>query len=593
MPYENYNSFVCSSCQQFNGFNDDGSYIREIPEQFSSKFNNSRSISYCQRVNKRLPTSNGLCETCNRHQEMKIIQLANFKPRVETNYDEEIEEYRQKLEDSYQLCQQCSGHVNKTLNRIKTKFIGSKLTRVFKKSGNLMRKFTQESDEGTKFFDKTVIFGLVVLSMMNFLNQLGVSFDVIPNMYIKNICFHIIALKMTLSDIIFKTILKDGDMSDLNIDGFSTIAIAVNSHIFIKQSRLRVFAIISLLLCSFLMLTNELPLDEEVLEITKAFLSGLIALFAFIMFGKSFHKEKILNENGSFHKMNAEMLEQDEESDQDVDLSQNSSYNGTSTIVYSPSLSNFSSVSQSMYNRSELNRTRTFPTTQNLLNLTKPSLLMRDNNSISQDLMSNRSFSFRDEVIIAERKQIQKDINKLNISDQFGSTSTLKDFNMSKNLNPFSLENSRCGSPSPSIASVFSGASRTQVISPPRLESSNRGEINWIAGGYWSSPQKQQLDSTLRPATEMSRSSSQSSGLGTIDSDKNSRENSITNEEVQSLFSEPRRGMFDKSAFLFDKPSTSRSLFEPSFTRPKPNIFFNTNNTNNSFRKYRDTSFFK
>lgn len=594
VPYENYNSFVCQSCQQFNGFKDDGSYIKEIPEQHFSKLNTSRT-SYCQRVDRKLPITNGLCATCNRHQEMKIIQLANFKPRIEANFDEEIEEYKQKIEDSYQLCQQCSRHVNKTLNRIKTKFISSKLTQVFKESENIMKKFTQENHDGSKFFDRTVIFGLFLLSAINLMKEIGLSFDIIPNMYIKNMCFHIVALKMTLSDIIFKNILKDENISDLNIDGFATTAILINSYIFIKQGNLRLLTIISLLLCSFSMLTTELPLDEQIMETTKVTFIGCIALLAVIMFAKSLSEvKKVANENGSFHKLNTEVMEQEEESDQEVDVSHNSSYNGQSTIIYSPSVSAFTSVSQSMYNRSDLNRTRTFPPSPNMLNISKSSFLRKDNIN-SFELMSNRSFSIRDEVVVADSKQVQKDINKLNISDQFSSTSTVKDFNTSKNLNPFSLENSRCGSPSPSIASVFSGASRTQVISPPRLDSSSKGDINWIAGGYWSSPQKQQLlDSTLRPETEMSRSSSQSSGLGTIDSDKNSRENSITNEEVQSSFSEPRRGMFEKSTFLFDKPSTSRSLFEPSFTRPKPNIFFNnTNNTNNSFRKYRDTSFFK
>lgn len=586
VPYENFNSFICPSCEQFNGFNEDGSYSKEIPEQHFSRLNSNR-VAFCQRVNKRLPDVNGLCETCNRHQEMKVLQLANFKPRNESNYEEEIEEYRQKLEDSYQLCRQCTGYVNKTLNRIKMKFIGSKFSQVFKSGEKTIKDNAHENASVSTTFEKIVIFALVTLSLVNLTKELNISLDIIPNENIRNVIIHFIALKMTFFDIM-KPLLG----TKLNVDGLSYAAIAINSHIFMKQKIMRLMTMISLLSWSIFMLINELPSDQPYLATIRGFVAGVIALIPLIMFFKSFKKQSIVNGNGSFHKINAEILEQ-EDSENEVDNSHDIS-GERSTIVYSPSVSNFS-VSPSMFNRSNLNQTRTFPPNKNLQAMS--SMSRRDKSSF--DLMSNRSFSIRDEVVIADRKQVQKEINKLNISDQFTSTSTVKDFNASKILNPFSLENSRCGSPSPSIASVFSGSSRTQVISPPRLESSNKGEANWIAGGYWSSPQKQLLESTLKPGSDMSRSSSQSSGLGTIDSDKNSRENSIINEEVHSIFSEPiRRGGFDRSAFLIDKPVTSRSLFGPSsisFTHPKPNSFFTSNSgsNNNSFRKYRDSSFYK
>lgn len=242
-------------------------------------------------------------------------------------------------------------------------------------------------------------------------------------------------------------------------------------------------------------------------------------------------------------------------------------------------------------NGSALDKTLTYPQTRLIQNSSRPF------DSVST--YSNRTFSIRDEVTAADRQQVQKDITKLNLNDHFGSSSTLNNFNTSRYMNPFALENSRCGSPAPSIASVFSGANRSQIVSPPRLDSSNKGEANWIAGGFWSSPQKQALDvNHMSPLAEMSRSSSQSSGLGTNDSDKNSRDNSIYNEDFNpSLFSEPvrRRNLLDKSAFTFDKTSSpvSRSLFSQTYTHhPKPNSFFPTNDLNGSFKKYRDQSSF-
>lgn len=92
MPYDNWNSFTCPKCQQYNGFTDDGNYNKEIIEQHYSKLNTN---GFCQKSNvDRLSSSNGFCEFCLRNQELKIHQLANFRPRIEENYDEEVEEFR-------------------------------------------------------------------------------------------------------------------------------------------------------------------------------------------------------------------------------------------------------------------------------------------------------------------------------------------------------------------------------------------------------------------------------------------------------------------------------------------------------------------
>lgn len=93
VEYECRNSWDCPSCQQYNGFEANGDYNKEIPAQHSSKFN---ITSYCQKpLFVKLPApANGLCNACNRNQEIKVIQLANFKAKVSSAYDLEIEEYR-------------------------------------------------------------------------------------------------------------------------------------------------------------------------------------------------------------------------------------------------------------------------------------------------------------------------------------------------------------------------------------------------------------------------------------------------------------------------------------------------------------------
>lgn len=48
-------------------------------------------------ISGRLIPVNGLCEPCNRNQELKVQQLASFEPENEGDFDEEIEDYRWEL----------------------------------------------------------------------------------------------------------------------------------------------------------------------------------------------------------------------------------------------------------------------------------------------------------------------------------------------------------------------------------------------------------------------------------------------------------------------------------------------------------------
>ena len=45
-------------------------------------------------ISGRLTPLNGLCDPCNRNQELKVQQLASFEPENENYFDEEIQEYR-------------------------------------------------------------------------------------------------------------------------------------------------------------------------------------------------------------------------------------------------------------------------------------------------------------------------------------------------------------------------------------------------------------------------------------------------------------------------------------------------------------------
>ncbi|XP_066247897.1 uncharacterized protein [Euwallacea similis] len=123
--YSDRNSFECPFCFQYNGFNKDGGYNKVITAQHNSsanlKFNTPDKSSTPK------PYSNGLCELCNRNQELKVLQLASYEPLVEENYDKEIKHFEQQLEKCYGLCKRCSKTVKRTIRKQNAWIFGNKL----------------------------------------------------------------------------------------------------------------------------------------------------------------------------------------------------------------------------------------------------------------------------------------------------------------------------------------------------------------------------------------------------------------------------------------------------------------------------------
>lgn len=558
-----------------------------MPEHHYSKLNASKNGGFCQRIETRQPHVNGLCEPCNRNQEMKVIQLANFKPRVEAKYDEEIEDYRQKLEDSYQLCQKCQHHLLKTLNRVKTKFIGSKLTQLMVKGVPIVAAVTAVK-KNRQILSKMAVATILVLSVANLIKDMNINLRSITSAKIQNIYFHIVALYLTIVDLL-KYWLTELDMShlgDVNADALATLAVMMNIGIVFSQSRLQKQIIASLLLWSMKMVLSEIHIDPPYkLAVKGSIATALVVVSATMLFKSLKVEEPAAEQNSSFHKLHVEIGE-DSEPENELESSSQGGASGRTTTSYAPS------IASSRFSPRNVNSTLVGPSLLSSSHRTMSNRTFGRNEPPSPDTLSNHNFSIRHEVAAADRNQVHRDITKLNISG-LGSSSTLREFGLNKSLNPFSLENSRCGSPTPSLASVFSGASRAQVISPPRLEPSFMAETatSWVGGGYWSSPQKRYLEAQTFSNNEMSRSSSQSSGLGTIDSDKNSRENSIIHEDfASSIFSEPIR----RRKLFAGPPTDTRSQYSSnSFAQgPRVNSFFTANN---SFSNYRDSSssFFK
>lgn len=118
VPYGNINCWDCPSCDQYNGFKEDGDYNKPIPAQFDEALNFTMTTS-CQADS--LPTplrpkfDSRLCSVCNYHQVIKVRLLANFTPTEESQFETEVEQYRQHLEEVYALCLPCETQVKRTL----------------------------------------------------------------------------------------------------------------------------------------------------------------------------------------------------------------------------------------------------------------------------------------------------------------------------------------------------------------------------------------------------------------------------------------------------------------------------------------------
>jgi len=98
VPYKQANCFNCPHCEQYNGWNTDGDYNKEL-----DMVESETQYRYVRDQNREEGSiCNGLCRSCNLNQELKIAQLARF-PKD----GPELDEYTEYLEKVYRLCPEC------------------------------------------------------------------------------------------------------------------------------------------------------------------------------------------------------------------------------------------------------------------------------------------------------------------------------------------------------------------------------------------------------------------------------------------------------------------------------------------------------
>ncbi|KAF8565341.1 hypothetical protein P879_09212 [Paragonimus westermani] len=104
VPRGTENSFTCNFCDQYNGFTEDGGYNKLIASQFDTA---PPSRNFRSSYGNFTSDSDILCTACSLKQSKIVKKLADFEPQCQENWDAELKEFRDRLEQMYPLCIEC------------------------------------------------------------------------------------------------------------------------------------------------------------------------------------------------------------------------------------------------------------------------------------------------------------------------------------------------------------------------------------------------------------------------------------------------------------------------------------------------------
>nr|XP_046916260.1 uncharacterized protein LOC124496744 [Dermatophagoides farinae] len=113
--YPQRNSWHCPDCQQYNGFNVDGSYNRYMSEHYH--LNSNRFCRNSARNNRNIRYEHyRLCNDCNELEAIKIRMISEFVPVDDGRFNEELFQYRRNLDQMYPICEECQQLIRKLVN---------------------------------------------------------------------------------------------------------------------------------------------------------------------------------------------------------------------------------------------------------------------------------------------------------------------------------------------------------------------------------------------------------------------------------------------------------------------------------------------
>ncbi|XP_040049824.2 transmembrane protein 201 isoform X2 [Gasterosteus aculeatus] len=165
VPFGNRNCWDCPSCDQYNGFQENGDYNKPIPAQYMEHLNHGVSGSLPPTTNTQQSVTSQmlLCRKCIKNQAVVIKQLASFVPRDDENYDEEIEAYKHHLEQTYKLCRPCQTVVEYYIKYQNRQLRTVLLNHPLRRSGESDKGFIKSS------YSVSSPFGVILLRTLAFL----------------------------------------------------------------------------------------------------------------------------------------------------------------------------------------------------------------------------------------------------------------------------------------------------------------------------------------------------------------------------------------------------------------------------------------
>ncbi|XP_063878865.1 transmembrane protein 201 homolog [Scylla paramamosain] len=469
-------SWFCPSCQQYNGFTEDGDYNRDLPAQYCESLNVT-SRKHTEGRNRDQPTlalGNGLCQTCNLNQTLKVRALADYTPIRADNYDKEIEDYRKRLEKTYSLCRACEATLHQTLGKqdswLKPKLISWRLKMTAENKAKLVVN-SHRGYRGTSF----------LLHLLRFMGLL-------------------ISLTLFLCNL--HHLQKDSGNCLVELD----FGLGLEQHLealYLFVSPL-VIAGLALLLLSIFGSGKEILLVSD--AITSFMWVGLLALSSSkqLMSNKDYNSLQVLV-SGATVLFTAWTLV----------IPRSTS----GTKLMSKHILNKSGVSETLSSRlDDSQNTLSASIIDEPLNLPSPEVPHMSSASPSTPQPSSENLVAAD--LAATTQDLDTTLGSLKISTPLKANA--------KNQSITSFSPRLLFSEKPGYNPKLSGSYCIQknLVSPPRLSTKNITQSSWVAGGYWGHPVSPARDVSSHPVVSpfnqvppstppypLSRSSSQSSGF--------------------------------------------------------------------------------
>ncbi|KAI4492035.1 hypothetical protein M0802_010160 [Mischocyttarus mexicanus] len=501
--------WLCPSCEQFNGFSKDGNYKYDIPEQY--KVSTNKPKKYYNSKSKTVPLSkNTFCKKCNKHQKVKVIELSNFEPINEKKYDEEVKQFKDSLELKYPLCTNCNGIVQNVLAKQKMWLDHYKIM-FFKRKP--LRTFITNAKRFEEFFRviSTIFDSIIVYNTEFLLLPIGgLVFQLCA-------CWAGAAAKRRNSEILL---------------AFLWICIIILTPF--KEYKL---------------LRTDFQNDWFSLEYVTQY--HVIICFALIIgFINITPKSNIKVREDLFKKVETNVKNSKTQIYPEIEITNNSTQKLVKQVDKDLNETANSSVNITKYLMTPVSVDIPDPVGEKLSSTTGPELSKLSTSTNNLDIRSTLQFKN----------------NQFDNSELDDSMSTLSIFSSDDNIRncqtriPKIFEKKIYSTVSPDLFKKSNNVfGKRNILSPPKLKSVT--QTSWVAGGYW----QEGMDTP-----SLSRSSSQSSGFGSVGSNcAPSREPSIHELDQCSIISDASLSYYGqkqntvKSVKRFCQPTQSYSFIKP------------------------------